>query len=388
MTDGLPRFLKSANNGGRMTKRIIIFPISVLLLFSFLALNADESSLLRLTEAMFAVPSPTGYEEPLVEFIEGKLSQGAVTKRDNLGSLYVKWGKQDSWLALCTPMDEMGYFVSGIDPEGYLRLDKAVFGPSLLDSYHLGHAMIVWTANGPVEGVLALPSLHILSSEMKRELEKRPGLEWAYLDIGVNSEVEAREKGVAMLDAVTPWRDLTRLAGSQMAGYSLGLKMCTALVLEMAEVCAVSENPETAFVWMAQTKFPLRRSRPPSSLGALRVAKELETGSIIVIDVFPCDRESEREISVGGGPVLVYPGEKGSNIAERIQKLSQNKGFPFQLAPDYSSSVMNPFLTSRKEVIGLLLPVKFSETPAEVVDARDADTLRSLLLALLEEGRI
>ncbi len=362
--------------------------MGVLLLYSFAALNAEESSLLKLTESLFTVPSPTGYEEPLVEFIEGMLPQGSETKRDNLGSFYLRWGKQSSRLTLCTPMDETGYFVSGIDPEGFLRLDKAVFGPSLLDSYHLGHAMVVWTAKGPIEGVLALPSLHILSSAMRRELEESPGLEWAFLDIGVSSEVEAREKGIGMLDAVTPWRELTRLAGSRIAGYSLGIKVCTALVLEMAKVCSVSENPETAFVWMAQTKFPLRRSRPLSSLGALRVAKELETGSIIVIDVFSCDRESEREISVGGGPVLVYPGEKESKIGERIQKLSQDNGLSLQLVSDYSSSVINPFFMSHEEVIGLLLPVKFSDTPAEVVDIRDADTLRSLLFALFGEGRI
>ena len=49
---------------------------------------------------------------------------------------------------------------------------------------------------------------------------------------------------------------------------------------------------------------------------------------------------------------------------------------------------MNPFLSTHDEIVGLLLPVKFLDTPSEVVDIRDADILRSLLSALLSEGRI
>jgi hypothetical protein len=49
---------------------------------------------------------------------------------------------------------------------------------------------------------------------------------------------------------------------------------------------------------------------------------------------------------------------------------------------------MNPFLSTHDKAIGILLPVKFLDTPSEVVDFRDAEILRSLLLALLSEGRI
>jgi len=324
----------------------------------------------------------------MVEAIESMLLPDSQTSQDNLGSLYLRLGKQNSQLAVCTPMDEMGYFVSGINPEGYLRIDKAVFGPSLIDSFHLGHAMIVWTENGPIEGVLALPSLHILSAEVRREFQERPGLELAFLDIGVKTEAEAQEKGVVVLDAVTPWREITQLAGDQMAGHSLGPKICAALLLDLAKNHAESGNMETTFVWMAQTRFPLRRSRPRAALGALRAAKELEAGSIIVIDVFPCGRDSGKEVILGNGPVLVTSGEKGKKVGERIRRLSREKGLSFQIAPGYSSSVMNSFLLAHNEIIGLLLPVKFLDTPSEVVDTRDAYTMRSLLLALLGEGRL
>ncbi len=371
-----------------MDKRIIYAALSLVAVFLSAGLNAEESSLTKLAETLFTVPSPTGYEGRMSEVIQGSLPAGYEIRQDNLGSLYAGAEKRGSRLAVCTPMDEAGYFVSGIDPDGYLRLDKAVPGPDLIDSYHLGHPMMVWTGSGPVEGVLALPSLHILSSEMRRELEAGPGLEYAFLDIGAGSESEVQEKGVSMLDAVTPWRELARLAGGKIAGHSLGLKYCTALVLDMAKNHSPSRNQDLTFVWMAQTKFPLRRSRPRSALGALCASRELAPESIvIVVDVFPCDMEIERKITVGNGPVLAYSGEKGAKIGERVRLLAQKNGLPLQVVPDYGSSVMTPFLPTQEEVIGLLLPVKFSDTPVETIDSKDADILGFLLSALIDEGR-
>ncbi len=369
-----------------MYRRIISVALCVLVAVSFVASDAEESSVLKLTEILFPVPSPTGYEEPMVKAIQEILSSGSSSHRDNLGGFYWNHGIENSQLAVCTPIDETGYFVSGINPQGYLRIDKAVFGLPLIDSYHLGHPMVVWTENGPTEGVLALPSLHILSSDVRRTFQERPSLELAYLDIGVNSVDEVREIGVAIMDAVTPWRELTRLAGDQIAGHSLGLKLCTALVLDLAKNHARPEDSNTVFVWMAQTKSTLRRSRPRSSLGAFRAAEELKTKNIIIVDVFPCDGQDQAGVKIGKGPVLIDPGNKAPTLLGRIQKWAQESGSTFQVATEFSSAVLNPFLSKRDEVIGIFLPVKFSQTPSEVVDAQDAETLSSLLTALLKEG--
>ncbi len=70
-------------------------------------------------------------------------------------------------------MDEIGYVVSGLNPEGYLLLDRVVPSPHpLFDSYHLGHPMVVWTEKGALPGVLAIPSVHILSRERRQELQQ------------------------------------------------------------------------------------------------------------------------------------------------------------------------------------------------------------------------
>jgi putative aminopeptidase FrvX len=369
-----------------MKHRFVSIGLCIMLFIVFVSF-AEETNLQNLIEILFPVPSPTGYEEPLVETVMGILPQGLDIKRDNLGGLYVSWGKNGAGPALCTPLDEAGYFVSGINPEGYLTLDRAVYLPSLADSFNRGHPMIVWTGKGPVEGVWTVPSVHILTAEMRKEMTETPALEMALLDIGASSAEEARAKGVEMLDAVTPWREITNLVGTEMAGQALGGKVCAALLVDLAQVLRRARIPDAEFVWMAQTKFMARRARPPIAMGALRASREIESKEVVVIDIFPCDQEGQRGIQTGKGPVLVYRTDKVNKMVNRIKDLAQSKGLPIQEAQDYESPLIAPFIETHEEIAGLFLPVRLASTPSEIVDFKDVESLKTFLLAIFQKGR-
>jgi hypothetical protein len=49
--------------------------------------------------------------------------------------------------------------------------------------------------------------------------------------------------------------------------------------------------------------------------------------------------------------------------------------------------VILPFLGEGREVVGLLLPVKFAQTPSEIVSVRDVEALDFFIQALMPEGR-
>ncbi len=357
-----------------------------LFLFTLVSFG-EEINLEKLMETLFLVPSPTGYEEPLVETIKGFLSGRPDIKRDNLGSLYISWGKNGGGPVVCAPMDEAGYFISGIKSEGYLTLDRSVYLPPLADSFHRGHPMVIWAKKGPVEGVWAVPSVHILSADMQKKMEGTPPLEMALLDIGAASEEEARAKGVEILDAVTPLREITHLAGAKIAGHALGSKACAAVLLDLVLTLRNSRIPGAAFVWMAQTKFMARRSRPPIAMGALRTSREIGSKTVIVVDVFPCDLESQRGIRPGQGPVLVYKADQVNKMVNKIKDLAQTRGLSIQDAQDYHSPIIHPFLETHEEVTGLFIPVRFPFAPSEVVDFKDVESLKSLLSEVFQEER-
>lgn len=361
----------------------IIIPLLIFLLIGFS--YPEEISFETLLEEIFSVPSPSGYEHFMAGKIQQYLPQELVAEKDNLGSLYLTVGRGKEPLALLACMDEVGYIVSGMNKEGYLLLDRIMPAPhQIYDSFHMGHPLLVWTEKGPVSGVMAIPSVHILSREGRQKLQDF-SLDHAFLDIGARSKSEVTEKGVRMLDAVTPVPELTRLAGDKIAGFSLGCKTSSALLLYLAAKIGTKQpTQETTFIWMAQTKFLARGSRPRAAMGALRVKMNLNPENVLIIDVIPVERSGQREISLGKGPVLAYPENASSKLRETVEEIAERSGIPLQDFPGFESRLMNPFLSGETDILTLGLPVKFSSTPVEVLDLKDILALEKLLSGLLE----
>lgn len=362
---------------------VIVIPLLLFLLIGFS--YPEEISFEVLLEEIFSVPSPSGYEHFMTKKIQQYLPQGLATEKDNMGSLYLAAGKGNQPLALLASMDEVGYIVSGINEEGYLLLDRVVPAPhQIYDSFHVGHPLLVWTENGPVSGVMSIPSVHILSRERRQQLQSF-SLDQAFLDIGARSKREVMEKGVRMLDAVTPVPELTRLAGDRIAGSSLGNKTSSALLLYLAGKIEVRKlAQETTFIWMAQTKFLARGSRPRAAMGAVCVKMNLNPENVLIIDVIPVERSGQSEISLGKGPVLAYSENASSKLRDKIEEIAEQNGIPLQDFPGFQSRLMSPFSSGETDVLTLGLPVKFSSTSVEVLDFKDILALEKLLSSLLE----
>lgn len=355
-----------------------------LFVFSFfLQANSDDVELI-LSE-IFSVASPTGYEHSMVSTIKKLLPADFSFERDSLGSLYLALGEGGEHLAVLTGIDEIGYIVSGFDSRGYLNLDRVVsVSTPLFDSFQFGHPMTVWTAAGPVMGVLALPSLHIISREMRSDLQKVFSIENALVDIGVRSKEEAQARGIEMLDPVTPLARISHLAGDRKSGPSLGTKVCMSVLIDIAgDFSLKTSRQKTTFVWMAQTKFPARRSRPRAGLGAVLAKKNLSASHILIIGIYPMDNQVENHVSLGAGPVLVIPGSSDSDLSKRILDVASRSGIPLQNVDNFESMLLTPFLSSANAT-GMFLPVKFPDTPNEVVDFRDVRSLVKLISTLLQ----
>jgi len=365
-------------------KKLKIGIIVFLVIFSCL-LQANSDDVEQILSEIFSVASPTGFEENLISAIQKILPSDSSFERDNLGSLYLTLGESGEHLAVLTGIDEIGYFVSGFDSRGYLNLDRAV-SPStpLFDSFQFGHPMIIWTSAGPISGVLALPSLHIISREMRSDLQKVFTLENALVDIGVRSKKDAQARGIEMLDPVTPLARISNLAGDKKSGPSMGTKVCTTVLLEIADnLSRKTVGQKTTFVWMAQTKYPARRTRPRAGLGAVLAKKNLSASNILVVGIYPMDNQVENHISLGGGPVLVRSDESDSELNKVIIDAASSSGIPLQNVNNFESMLLAPFVFE-KNVSGIFLPVKFLDTPNEVVDFRDVRSLVKLISSLFQ----
>ena len=351
-----------------------------------LAASYDLKDLIR--EA-HSIPSTTGNEELLAARILSFLPKTGVDM-DNLGSVTARFGRGGARIAVCAPLDDYGWFVSGFTPDGFLRLDRIGQPQPNYDGYLLGHPVVVSTQKGLLHGIVVQPSMHLLTRERREELRNFT-LALAYVDVGVRSEDEARLKGIERLDAVTLWPDLSVLANDKWAGPSLGQKAACALLLALADDLSKAKlSQEVALSWLAQTKFLARsagQGAPRAALGSVRARKALQPKFAIAIDGLPADR-GERSPVFGQGPALVLPRDGAAPLKEAVEAAARDAKVAIQTVSGADSTLLNGLAGEGTQAVLLALPVKFGQTPAEVVDLKDVQALKAVLLQLLQSGRV
>ncbi len=85
--------------------------------------------------------------------------------------------------------DQIGLIVQHIDDEGFIYVQPiGGWDPQML----IGQRMTVWTADGPVFGVIARKPIHLLTEEERKQVSKIKDL---WLDIGAANKEEAVEGG-------------------------------------------------------------------------------------------------------------------------------------------------------------------------------------------------
>ena len=170
--------------------------------------------------------SVTGREKQATAYIQSLLPDADI-KTDKLGNLVMTIGSGQPKKLITAPLDEPGYVVSQIQPDGYLRINPVGFGHSgnLYHQFLQGHEVAISTASGTVTGVSTVPSAHF---EGLRIIPKRmeSAFKWQeiFLDVGVSSAAEISVKGIQLLDPVTLNKKISTINNSFIAGPSIKAK--------------------------------------------------------------------------------------------------------------------------------------------------------------------
>lgn len=356
----------------------------VVLMFSGFSSLVQAQDWVKILEKIYPLGSPPGYEHQLINEIKFFLDSRWLTQTDNLGSLIALSGEKVDYL-LASPIDEIGYFVSGFTPDGFIRIDRAINPPYRLFENHLmGQAVIIWTKKGPVQGIVAQPAVHILTREKREQLEKGVTLDDIFIDVGVRSEAELRAKGVEILDAVTRERKLTFLGSRRLCGLALADKLFPSLLISTAlKIQASKKTGGLGLAWIAQTRVNARGAKGAQSLGLINLKNRLEPERTIILTGWPVD-ESGGEPKLGYGPVLVLGESQPSALADSFIKLASTEKIALQILPGRESSLLRPFQGQGSEAIILGVAVRDMATPAEAVSLADIDSLLKLIDFWLE----
>jgi len=160
--------------------------------------QAQSPALLKAYARTSAV---TGREEEASRFVQSLFKTGKVQK-DRLGNLVLVLGSGSPRRLLVTPLDEPGYVVSQIQPNGYLRVAPVGGGQvgPLFHQFLEGHDVRILTDTGPRNAISCVPSSHYDNLRSEPERGKAP-FSWqaAFLDVGAASAAKSGPTGGSLL---------------------------------------------------------------------------------------------------------------------------------------------------------------------------------------------
>ena len=219
-----------------------------------LARAQDTLTLARALTTWIALPATPVYEDQATSRI---VSATRGFTRDAQGNLVRRLGSGSPRRVLACGIDEVGYAVSEITEDGYLRVHAAGNGRrhALWDQFHEGQRVYVVGHAGDVTryvpGVFGVRSTHLWR---RRPTDEAPATaDSLWVDIGARSRADVARLGVQLLDPVhREWPAWT--FANEVSGPAAGNRAACAAIVAASQGPA-PQSGETIFVVSVQSRF-------------------------------------------------------------------------------------------------------------------------------------
>jgi putative aminopeptidase FrvX len=352
--------------------------------------SLDHRGELRLLTETYGA---SGHEDPVREEVKKLLPSWAKPETDAAGNLILKMGSAKAnsnakKIVFVAHMDEIGYQVRSIEPDGRLLMD--VLGGGYTE-YFLGHVMLLHKADGStVGGVLELPAKW-----------DQPGFEWphgpkaldepAHMYVGTQSAEETHKLGIKVGDWATVPKQYRQLIGTRANARSFDDRVgCAALIEAVKALGQDLGDRQVTFIWSTEEEVGLKGA----AARAERMAKEGNAPDFVfAIDTFvssdsPIESKRFADAEIGKG--FVIRAVDNSNIApreyvDRVVKLANKNKIPVQYGVTGGGNDGAVFVRYGAVDVPLSWPLRYSHSPAEVIDTRDYDALAKIVAVLAKQ---
>lgn len=333
-----------------------------------------EPHALEFLQRFLSTPAPSGFERAAADVFEEYASGFAETSRDAIGNCYARRGTGDGpRLALCGHLDEIGVVVSRIDPGGFLRfVTVGSWDPAVL----VGQRVIVRGVDGPVEGVVGRPGIHLLRAGGQESVAPRVNDLW--IDIAVDSAEAAAELVTVGAPAVLAGEP--RFVRDHVISRSLDNRLGTFVVLETLRALPADIAGDIVVVATVQEEI--------GGAGALAAAPALRADAAIVVDLSPTSDtpvgHPVHQLVLGGGPGLNLGSSNDEALVGRLQSSARSRNITCQMRAlaQRTSTDADRFLRSGAGTPCALvsLPSRYAHTPNELVALSDVRRTIELLV--------
>jgi len=320
----------------------------------------------------------SGYETAVTAQIKHDLA-GLHPQQDAMGNITVTFGTGAPHRLIAVPVDEPGYIVSRIDPDGYLRVQRLPQSglPPHYNELQNAQPMVIETRDGHLlPAVSAGLSIHLEPG--RSNVPDPDDLDNFYIDVGAQSAAEVRASGMDILSPIAAQRQLYPVGQTAWSGTAVGDRYGAAVLLQLAK--ALQSAPIHGTVTLAFVVQQWAGSR-----GLTRILDQLHPDELIYIGRSrPVIRPSTTtaptpttEPTLGSG-VQIYdsPNTTPDPTFEAALQSAELHHTPA------ASAIIRGYgtpITPPAHVLHLGIPLAFPLTAGETLDERDLAQLTRIL---------
>jgi putative aminopeptidase FrvX len=318
----------------------------------------------------------SGHEAPVRELVKRMLPAWAKPETDEKGNLSFSFGQGGDALLFIAHLDEVGFEITGILPDGSATL-RDVGGMYL--SLYEALPVYVQGPSGHIAAVIA-PRADYATSAVAQPADGSMKLYF-----GTGSAEQSRALGVAIGQGVTLRKRFVELANQRATGRAMDDRVGIAailLALKQIDPGKVGHRVTIAFSVEEETGLS----------GAQALAKRLKPDYAFAIDTFvstdtPSDPQYLAYAPLGKGPVLRGMDNRILTPAatiDRIMRAARGAKIALQLGVTQGGVDSSAFSAGGAVDVGLSWPGRYSHSGVEVVDQRDLEELARLLAQMMK----
>jgi putative aminopeptidase FrvX len=334
-------------------------------------------------QSLLETPSASGFERPIQDVVRGWAGHYADEVRtDRHGNVFAirypaagKGSADHQRVMLAGHCDQIALMVQHIDDSGYLYA-QPIGGWDM--QVLLGQHLTVWTASGPVAGVVSRRAIHLMTPE---ERKKVPEFTDVWIDIGAKDGKEAREV-VRHGDSVTFELKYRPLRNNMAASPAMDDKVGLWTVMEALRLLHGKELKVPVYcVSTVQEEIGLRGAT--TSAYAIHPAVGIAVDVCHATDTPGNDKKQLGETKLGDGPVLFRGPNINPHVFTRLEEAAKGRELAVQVrgVPRATGTDANVMQITREGVAtGLVgIPNRYMHSPVEVVHLDDLDKAAQLL---------
>jgi putative aminopeptidase FrvX len=273
-------------------------------------------------------------------------------------------------------MDEIGYQVSAIRDDGSLEIRPlGGFFPSLFET----RPALVHTGGAPVPGVF-MPR-----DSMGETPRRMPG--GFRVDVGAATRADAEKLGIRIGSTVTMPKEYVRLRGTRATGRSFDDRVGSAAqVLAVRHLDRSKLRHSVIFIWSVREEVGLEGAAAAAAQLGLSAARVHAIDTFVSADS-PLELPNFAVAPIGAGAVARAVDNSAVTppaLVDTLVRVARARGVALQLGTTNGGNDGSVFARWGVPDVALGWPLRYSHSPAEVVDLRDVASLASLIQAVAE----